>query len=575
MKTYCKAEMKFVDVTALEDAAVSTPDNQSIGSVELFAKQIPQNDYGTSEVNQFILDGSKNILTESPADIAFWNDSLSNANCEFEKNPQITILFSSMHSSSALTLYFIDEAPAEIKITWYSLYGSMLAQETYYPETCIFVCDKQIENYGKIVIEFIKTSFPKRYVKLQYILYGKYIVWGEELIKEASIQEDIDVTSATIPINEANISIVDTDNDFDAENENGAWKSIQKTQEIVLTEYKGGMPIQMGTFYMDDFSVTGNIAKFSLVDTIGLLDKYTFYEGQIYVNVKVADVIKNIFKSAGITKYLIDDDVGNILLSGYLAIQKCRQALQKVCFACGAVADDSRSNIVHIYKPDRYVKSTVGLDRKLNGNTKITLDTYVSGVSIECTQYELEEKNSEIFKGTLASGNTKITFSKPYLPTSISTTAGRIVEVKTNYLVIHMAAAGECVISGKKYNDSSFAYQKNVAVIDAGETENIKKFSGCTIYNIGLLNEIATSLLEYFRLRKKVSMKYLMDLEKVGQWANINQIGGNTSTSLIESQSIDLTGGYIATASCRGYSAVVTDLYYTGDEMYLGGDVII
>ena len=42
----------------------------------------------------------------------------------------------------------------------------------------------------------------------------------------------------------------------------------------------------------------------------------------------------------------------------------------------------------------------------------------------------------------------------------------------------------------------------------------------------------------------------------------------------IMGQSIDLTGGFIATAKCRGYSKVVTEMYYTG-EIYAGDRGII
>ena len=56
-KTSCKAQMKFIDVTALEDATVITADNQSIGDTEGFKIDAEQKDYGTFELNQFVLDG--------------------------------------------------------------------------------------------------------------------------------------------------------------------------------------------------------------------------------------------------------------------------------------------------------------------------------------------------------------------------------------------------------------------------------------------------------------------------------------------------------------------------------------
>jgi hypothetical protein len=567
--------MKFIDVTALSDATVTTNDNQSIGSVELFSDQTKQSDYGTFELNQFILDGSKSMLPENPNDIAFWSEALSKDGCTFETNPKITITFKEQHTSAAITLYFEDDPPAELKITWYTISGTKLITETFYPDSLIYVCNTQVQNYGKIEIEFVRTSFPQRYIKLQYILYGKYIVWDKDMFQTAKVQEDIDLTSASLSINEADISIVDINDDFDAENENGAWKSVQKTQEVTLSEFKNGNMIPMGAFFINDFSFSKNIAKFKLVDVVGLLDKYTFYEGQIYNNVRAEVILNAIFATAGIKKYTIDEEVGNILLSGYLAIQTCRKALQQVCFACGAVADDSRSDKIKVYKPDRYVKSTVGTDRKFNGNTKVSLEKYISGVNIEMKNYALEEKTSDIYKKTLPAGDTKITFSSPYLPSSITASAGTLKEVKTNYLIINMPTAGQCQITGIKYANTTFSYEKSVDKIEAGETENIKKYSGCTIYNADILPDIAAYLLDYHALRKKVGMKYLVDLEQVGNWANINSIGGKTSTTLIESQTLDLTGGFIATATCRGYSIVVTEDVFAGTELYTGGDVII
>lgn len=575
MRTYCRAEMKFIDVTALADASVTTDDNQGIGSIELFAEQTEQKSYGTFELNQFVLDGSKSVLTENPKDIAFWNDALSKEDCTFETDPKITVTFQEQHTSAAITLYFEDEPPAELKITWYTIAGTKLITETFYPDSLIYVCNNQVHNYGKIEIEFVRTSFPQRYIKLQYILYGKYIIWDKDMIQTAKMQEDIDVTSAALSINEADISIVDMNNDFDAENENGAWKSVQKTQEVTLSEFKNGNMIPMGAFFINDFSFSKNIAKFKLVDVVGLLDKYTFYEGQIYNNVRAEVILNAIFATAGIKKYTIDEEVGNILLSGYLAIQTCRKALQQVCFACGAVADDSRSDTIKVYKPDRYVKSTVGTDRKFNGNTKVSIEKYISGVNIEMKNYALEEKTSDIYKKTLPAGDTKITFSSPYLPSSITASVGTLKEVKTNYLIINMPDAGQCQITGIKYANTTFSYEKHVDKIEAGETENIKKYSGCTIYNADILPDIAAYLLDYHALRKKVGMKYLVDLEQVGNWANINSIGGKTSTTLIESQTLDLTGGFIATATCMGYSVVVTENYFAGVELYTGGDVLI
>lgn len=575
MKTYCIAEMKFIDITALSDASLSSDDNQTIGNLDVLAEQTVQDPYCTLELNQFILDGSRAILPRKPEDIAFWSNEKSAADCTFAVNPAIEIDFTMQHSSAGLTLYFVGDYPTEILITWYDLAGTKLDSKVFYPDSLTYVCQYQVENYGKIVIEFARTRLPECYVKLQYILYGLELTWRDDVVQKAKVDEEVDLTSATLSVNTAEVSIVDTENDFDISNMNGAWKSVQKGQEVTLTEFKDGEKIPAGTFFIDKSSFKDNVASFSLIDRIGLMDKYTFYDGEVYNNVLAGTILTSIFARAGVEKYHIDEVVYNIPLTGYLGIQTCRAALQRVCFACGALADDSRSDTVKVYKPDRYVKATVGINRKFSGGTKVELDTYVSGVSIECKRYSLETAESKIYSGVLAAGDTRIEFSAPYLVSSITVSAGMIKEVKTNYIVVTMVESGECLIAGIKYVSSSFSYQKNVPLMAAGEVENVKKYGTCTLYNAELLPENAQYLLDYHALRKKVSMKYLLSEERSGNWVNVGDREGRTSTTIIEKQSLDLTGGFIAQATCRGYSIVVTENYFTGTEMYAGGGALL
>ncbi len=574
-KTYAIAKMKFIDVSALSDAAISTTDNQSIGNIGLFQQENEQDPYGTLELNQFVLDGSKSILPEAPADIAFWSEEKSSADTIFSTHPEIEISFTQQHSSAGITLYFADDYPTEIVITWYTISGTKIDSKTFNPDSMIYVCRNQVENYGKIVIEFVRTRLPERYVKLQYILYGLDLSWEDDVVQKAKVQEEVDLTSGTLSVNTADISILDEENDFDIGNMNGAWKSVQKGQEVSLIEYKNGNEIPAGKFFIDKSSFKDNVASFSLTDRIGLMDKYTFYDGEVYDNVLAGVILESIFSCAGVEKYVIEESIYKILLSGYLGIQTCRTALQRVCFACGAIADDSRSDTVKVYKPYRYVKATIGTDRKFSGGTKVTLDEYVSGVSIECKRYALETESTEIYNNVLPAGDTKIEFSEPYLASSITVSAGTIKEVKTNYIVVEMPNSGTCLISGRKYASSSFSYQKNVQYIAAGETENVKKYGPCTIHSVELLPDNAQYLLDYHALRKKLNMKYLLDTERSGNWVNVNDRERRISTTIIEKQTLDLTGGFIAQATCRGYSIVVTENYFTGTELYAGGGALL
>lgn len=568
--TYPEAYFNFIDVTAEADSQVASASANVFSNMELFHEDIRQASYATLELNQFVLDGSLEIFqTEQPLDVPFWSNGMSDENCMCDVNPTLEIKFAQTHSSIGLTLYFAEDIPAEILVTWYTLYGTKLISQTYYPNSKEYFCNCHVQNYGKISIEFVRSRLPYRYAKMNHVEYGQMWRLGRENIKTANVYEEMDTTSATLSINTAEVAIVDTVGDFDLSNQKGLWKSLQKEQEIALTEYVNGKAVNCGTFYIDSWSSQQNIVKFSLIDIIGVMNKTMFYAGRIYENEYAGVIISEIMDSAGVKKYSISEEVYYTKLSGWLSIQTHRAALQQVVFACGAVADCSRSDWVKIYKPDRYVSHTIGLNRKFQG-TKISLDEYVSSVTVSYSSYILADESKQISKSTLAIGNTCIEFTGPYLADSITVSAGSIVEVATNYVIVNMTEAGECIIAGRKYEASKNAYTATVEEIEAGENPNTKTYKGCTLLDAAKVQEIAEYLLEYHQLRHKADIRYINNEEAVGNWCDVAAAGGGHSATCILSQTLNLTGGNIATASCRGYSRTVTEYSFAGNEIYTG-----
>jgi len=561
--------MVFADVTAVADSTPSTTSNQDFADVMLLKGNVSVSDYGTMELNQFILDGSK-VIMDNPDDIAFMSEYQSDGNCGFTNNPVVTIAFTQQHTSAGITLDFENDYPAEIVVTWYTLEGEKINSKTFYPSNSSFFCQNQVENYGKITIEFVKTRLPYRYAELQSILYGMEIEWTGSDIQSAKVTEDVDVTSSTLSINTASISIVDTKNDFDIENEDGAWKSIQKTQEVTLTEYVNNESVPCGVFFIDGKSFSKNIASFDLIDRIGLMDNYTFDQGEMYSNKPIGEIMESIFACANITDYTIDEDVYNLTVSGTLEIQTCREALQMCCFTVGALADDSRTGTIRIYKPDRYVKYTIPISRKFSGNTQVSLKEYVSGISITSNVYALSGNDSKIYEGELPAGDTRIELSNPYEPSTVTASSGTIKEAKAYYVIVSMESAGTCTITGKQYNKTTVATTVNEEHIEANEVANIKEFGDLTLHNAEVLMDTASRLLQYYNLRKEISLKYILDKEQSGDWVAINNVKGISSMSLIESQSIDLVGGFLSEATCCGYSTVVTEYAFAGAEIYTG-----
>ncbi|MCM1192028.1 MAG: hypothetical protein NC123_16795 [Butyrivibrio sp.] len=565
--TNCKAHMEFVDTTAVEDSAASSQSNADMGHLELLKQEESYPSYAIPDFNSFLLDGNRKILSRDSS-LPFISCGVSDGECVFTDTPKVEVIFKSPHTSAGITLKFADDYPVEIRITWYDLSGPKLIGKTFYPDRLNFFCRNQVDNYGKVTVEFTKSRLPGQRVKLTYIKYGVELDWGGDNLQSASVTEEVDITSAVIPINKAEISIIDESDDFEISNHNGIWKSIQKRQCISIMEETENKEVPCGRFYIETWKSEKNIISFSLIDMIGLLDKTKFYGGEIYNGCPAGEIISAIMKSAGVEDYTVAGNVWEVLLSGHIPICTHREALQQVAFACGAIVDCGRQGGINIYIPDRKIKSIIGTGRKFMG-TSVELDAYVSGVSITYTVYSPAQEDSEIYNDTLPEGISLIEFSEPYMLSGIRTTAGTILEAGTNFIKVLMATTGACTISGRKYESKKLTYTEKVDIIEAGETENVVSFEGCTLFNSEQVKKIAGQLLDYYQMRKVVKIRYLIVEEKTGDWENIMDTRGGMAITQITQQTIDLTGGFIATATCRGYSKVNTQYDYTG-EFYAG-----
>ncbi len=573
--TYPEAYFNFIDVTALTDSKAVALTAKDFADTALLKKDIRQKEYGTMELNQFVLDGSREIFpADAPEDVPYFSDEKSDENRHYAYNPILEITFRKAHSSIGLTLHFASDIPAEIEIIWYTLSGTKLISETFYPDAAEYFCENNVQNYGKITIEFTKSAWPYRYAKLDYIEYGRMWLLGTDNIKAASVYEELDITGATLSINTAQIDIIDTDNRFELSNHDGLWKAFQKEQRIAITEFVNGRPVDCGSFYLDDWSCQKNIVKFAMVDIIGLMDKTQYYGGTVYKGEPAGNIIDSIMDSCGVKEYSVEEEIRETRLSGWLGIMSHRQALQQVVFACGAVADCSRIAGVRIYRPDRYVSHTIGLDRKFQG-TKITLLEYVSAVRVAFYDYVPEEKESQISKSILPAGRTKVEFKNPFVVESIQASAGSIVEKTENYAVISMEQSGECILSGRKYEEKAGAYTTSVQHLEAGETAKTKEYKGCTLMDLEKAKEVAEYILDYLQLRQEIDMRYINEGECVGNWCNVEQTGGGQSMTGITGQTLDLTGGNLASAKCRGYSRTATSDYFAGGELYAGEEGIV
>lgn len=574
MRTYAIVKFQLEDTTAIQKAAYTFTDNQTFGGTAPFRKKKEPEKHGYLGWNQFALDGSAKELPDTQGEIGFWSVQKSGKDRKFQENPVIEVRFRENHTSTGLTFVFEEECPKKMKVTWFDLSGETMAEEIFTPTKTAAFCEKQVKNYAGIRVEFMETHFPERCIRLQYIIYGQYIEWSDMDVKTAKVTEQIDESNATQPVGSAEIAVIDENNDFDIANPNGRWNSAEYYQKLVLTEYKDGALIDCGTFYLNGWSFKTNLASFKAVDAVGYLDTVTYREGKVLDHVRAKDVIDSIMSAAGWEDYVVDEKIADKELTGYLKKQSCRSALKEVCFALGAQATCSRSDVITIRQPDRYISSYVGPDRKFQGKTQVALGDYVTQVSVSLPNYALNNEMRSVYKADVAAGVYTVDFSAPIDITSIQATGGDVSDVHEGYCTVTVKEAGTCEITAKTFTSQPFTLTQNVDTTDAGQTAVTKKYTAA-LYCEDEIYRVMQQLLSYYQLRKSVQMTYILDKEVAGKWVGITDTDNQTSSALIAQQTIDMTGGFLATAKCVGYDKITVAQYFTGKELYSGGDFII
>lgn len=590
MRTEFFVEYDLYDTTALQDAQESTESNSDFADISLIKENIKSPKYATLEHNFFVLDGSAEEFPDDPDDIVYFSkdfvqqnennwyaggelyagDDLDGPINETHKSQTIVIQFSENHTSYGITLFFADEYPLEIEIAWFDLAGIVKSRKRFNPDSLIYFCQNQVEEYGRIEITFLR-ALPYRNAKLQHVKYGTTITWGSDNIKSGKLVNDTDMISDKIKTDKLTFDFVDVEDEFNFGNPQGIYKTFQKNQRMLPYEIVGGKKIILGAFFLDNVSTKKNVTKMSAVDYKGKLANTDFLDGKIYNGELAGTVVDDIMQAAGIEDYEMDEETENTLLYGTLKIQSCQKALREVLFACGSIINTSHRTNIEIRKTNRLVSHNIQRNRKFS--TTYQIDKYISDVNVKYKTWRLDDKVSQLTKGIYGAGTHVIQLTNP--AQNIAVNVGTILEQKPYYVVLQVTGdQTEVIISGKKYISEELGVTASIEHIKSGEVRNTKKYTG-TLLNFESAQRIANDILDYYQLQQIVKTKYLADSEKTGDWAEIQNTnpGYDGFVAGIESLSTDLTGGFISTAKCRGYFDVVTQDYYTGNNELYAADV--
>lgn len=408
--------------------------------------------------------------------IAFWSNELSGENCAFSSVPTITLTFTEQYTTTGITVQFAVNSVdfcRKLKVYWYQD-GAIKEQGEYYPTTPLFVLNKTVEAFDKLVFEFYETNLPRKRCKIEGILIGVVRDFNTTELKAVKAIHEIDLISSTVPINVLDANIHSKDEvDY----------IFQKKQPVEAFE-NGNL---IGVYYIDKGERTGRLdLSFSCKDAIGLLDLVTYGGGLWLTDTPLTTILKDVF--GDVYEFDIDPAYKDSKLRGFIEPdKKQREALQHIAFALGAVVDTSGTNKIRIFPPPLGASEQIPEKQTYTGG-KITTSDTVTEVTV--TAYIISNERP-------GENDESIEFNG---------------------------------VEYKYYTETKHAHNPNSVTSDP---ENVKKFDKCYLVNLSNAQRLANDIMAYYQRRNKYTFKHVLNAQQAaGKYTAFLPWGGVSSGNI-------------------------------------------
>lgn len=522
----------------------------------------------TQEHNYTVLDGSFSL--QDFEHISYISNTKSRANGTFAVTPRLDFQFHNYHKSFAITLYCIEDAPVEARIIWYRNTLKVDAiTATLDPNKRINSIVHPISGYDRCVIEITK-ALPDRYAKIDYIEFGTTMRWDETVIKDGTLVKGLSRDGSQLSIDTLRFSIVDNSYNINLANPNGTHTLFQRDQKIVAYEDLDGETLVLGNYFLDSFTAEGNKATIVAISYIGVLNRFNFVASAMYNNTLASDVIAEIFTAAGIqsSQYEIDNAIGNIRLTGTIKPCTCKEAMQKVMFACHATIDSTNPEKIKISPFSTVVGESIRRADKTK--TKVSEVEAVSQVRLTYRTYTQSAEETEIFTDDYPSGSTQtVYFDNPYY--SVRIQEGATFVSRTAYSITFTVDSNSTSVTvmGYPYNVVERTIAK--ATQTKIDTNNVLEFD-TDLCSTGQATTLIDKLSEYYGNALRIEIQHYANDATMNTIASIeNQtIGLDNYIGVFEERTFNLTGGFLDTCKLRGYYDTSDKNYYTGDDRVTG-----
>lgn len=427
MITNPKVTIDLINQNLQSRVTWTSSENQSFGNLSLL--NVPNKlspDFSTFELNETVLD---NTIGYEIKNIAFMSTSISNENCSFG---QVWVQgeFDTEVDFYDATLNFGINFPRHIQIAYIDINDSVIDSDDFDNiDSGTFHITRAQVGVKKILIEFLQSYAPYQYAHLQEFIIGDNIVFDKNTITDLKINETTDSISNTLEIDTASLEVYAKQGDNDIFNSYNIKYFIKKNQkmkfEVEITDNNITKNIFLGYYYCKEITLYENgKIRIECYSLLGIMDKVIYGASPFSENNTTgADFINTIFTVLAIRiggdatdYYEIDATalpvVNQNIVSGYIPVVSCREALHHICFVLGLCVMDNRNAKILIKKINNYYISqgTIKLDEIVNNvefenieevkSLKVNINEFTKSDSVELVA-KITDENMFVFNSPI------------------------------------------------------------------------------------------------------------------------------------------------------------------------------
>lgn len=367
---YVEIHFKVTDPDAYEDATATDNGHIYFADTGYIVSEVDKNirPYATLERNQWLLDGSREILPNGGyGEVGFVDDGLCTPDRVFTTNPIVTVNFTKVHPNmlQGITIRwseFLNEYAEEFIVTAYNG-ETVVATKTVSDNTSVLsVVEVDMSGYDRMTIEVVKWSLPYRRARIDEVFIGINKIYSKKDIFSYSCSQSVDPISAELPKSEISFSIDNVDDSYNPQNTEGLSKYLIERQAVTVKYgYKlddGSVEwIKGGNYYLSEWDAqqNGMSAEFKARDLLEFMTK-TYYKGLYSSNGKslyelAEDVLMDAelpLNSDGSVKWVIDDKLKSYYTVAPLPIDTHSNCLQLIANAGESVIYQDRTGTLRI-----------------------------------------------------------------------------------------------------------------------------------------------------------------------------------------------------------------------------------